>query len=143
MTGVIFFMGILSVRSDNLRRYERFKPVIPVGTLSKVCIRYISLKPVLCPDPSLTAAQIPHKYQRAKRVTTHCDPTLTVAQIPHKCLRAKRATTHCDPTLTVTKIHRFSVCDSNSWRGVNPRVVVAPFARRRLWCICAAVSVGS
>ena len=36
-------MGILSVRSDNLRRYERFKPVIPVGTLkferSKVCIR--------------------------------------------------------------------------------------------------------
>ena len=41
------------------------------------------------------------------------------------------------------KIHRFSVCDSNIWIGVNPRVVVAPFARRHLWCICAAISVGS
>ena len=41
------------------------------------------------------------------------------------------------------KIHRFSVCDSNISIGVNPRVVVAPFARRHLWCICAAVSVGS
>ena len=41
------------------------------------------------------------------------------------------------------KIHRFLVCDSNIWIGVNPRVVVAPFARRHLWCICAAVSVGS
>ena len=30
------------------------------------------------------------------------------------------------------KIHRFSVCDSNIWIGVNPRVVVAPFARRHL-----------
>ena len=29
------------------------------------------------------------------------------------------------------------------WIGVNPRVVVAPFARRHLWCIWAAVSVGS
>ena len=41
------------------------------------------------------------------------------------------------------KIHRFSVCDSNICIGVNPRVVVAPFARRHLWCICAAISVGS
>ena len=41
------------------------------------------------------------------------------------------------------KNHRFSVCDSNIWIGVNPRVVVAPFARRHLWCICAAISVGS
>ena len=91
------FMDILSVRSDNLRRYERFKPVIPVGTLSKVCIRYISLQPVLCPDPSLTAAQIPHKYQRAKRVTTHCDPTLTVAQILISIYERS------EPTRTVTQ----------------------------------------
>ena len=35
---------------------------------------------------------------------------------------------------------RFEYC---IWIGVNPRVVVAPFARRHLWCICAAVSVGS
>ena len=35
------------------------------------------------------------------------------------------------------------MCDSNIWIGVNPRVVVAPFARRHLWCICAAISVGS
>ena len=41
------------------------------------------------------------------------------------------------------KNHRFSVCDSNIWIGVDPRVVVAPFARRHLWCICAAISVGS
>ena len=42
------------------------------------------------------------------------------------------------------KIHRFSVCDSNIWIEINPRVVVAPFARRHLlWRICAAVSVGS
>ena len=51
-----------------------------------------------------TAAQIPHKYLRAKRVPTHCDPTLTVAQIPHKCLRAKRANTYCDSTLTAAQI---------------------------------------
>ena len=43
----------------------------------------------------------------------------------------------------VLKIHRFSVCDLNLWIGVNARVVVAPFARRHLWCICAAASVGS
>ena len=30
------------------------------------------------------------------------------------------------------KIHRFSVCDSNSWIGLNPRVVVTPFAPRHL-----------
>ena len=41
------------------------------------------------------------------------------------------------------KTHRFSVCDLNFWIGVNARVVVAPFARSHLWCICAAVSVGS
>ena len=34
------------------------------------------------------------------------------------------------------------MCDSNIWIGVNPRVVVAPFARGHLWCICVAVSVG-
>ena len=33
--------------------------------------------------------------------------------------------------------------DLNLWIGVNARVVVTPFARRHLWCICAAVSVGS
>ena len=34
--------------------------------------------------------------------------------------------------------------DLNLWIGVNARiVVVAPFARRHLWCICAAVGVGS
>ena len=34
--------------------------------------------------------------------------------------------------------------DLDPWIGVNARrVVVAPFARRRLWCICAAVTVGS
>ena len=43
----------------------------------------------------------------------------------------------------VKQNHRFSVYDSNIWIGVNPRVVVAPFARRHLWCIFAAVSVGS
>ena len=43
----------------------------------------------------------------------------------------------------VKQNHRFSVYDSNIWTGVNPRVVVAPFARRHLWCIFAAVSVGS
>ena len=35
------------------------------------------------------------------------------------------------------------MCDLNLWIGVNARVIVAPFARRHLWCICAAVSVGS
>ena len=51
--------------------------------------------------------------------------------------------TNYAPTSFDQQIHRFSVCDSNSWIGVNPRVVVAPFARRHLWCVCAAVSVGS
>ena len=56
-----------------------------------------------------------------------------------------RSSMCCAPTATRSylKIHRFSVCDSNIWIGVNPRVVVAPFARRHLWCICAAISVGS
>ena len=42
-----------------------------------------------------------------------------------------------------SKINRFSVCDLDPWIGVNARVVVAPFARRHLWGICAVVSVGS
>ena len=29
------------------------------------------------------------------------------------------------------------------WIGEKARVVVAPFARRHLWCICAAASAGS
>ena len=37
----------------------------------------------------------------------------------------------------------FSVCDLNLWIRVNARVVVAPFARRHLWDICAAASVRS
>ena len=43
------------------------------------------------------------------------------------------------------KIRRFSVCDLNSWIGVNATVTVevAPFARGHLWGICAAVSAGS
>ena len=45
--------------------------------------------------------------------------------------------------VSARKNHRFSVCDSNIWIGVNPKVVVTPFARRHLWCICAAISVGS
>ena len=35
------------------------------------------------------------------------------------------------------------MCDLNLWIGVNARVVVARFARRHLWGICAAVNVGS
>ena len=35
------------------------------------------------------------------------------------------------------------MCDLNLWIGANARVGVAPSARRHLWCICAAVSVGS
>ena len=35
------------------------------------------------------------------------------------------------------------MCDLNPRIGVNARVVVTPFTRRPLWCICAAVSVGS
>ena len=35
------------------------------------------------------------------------------------------------------------MCDLNLWIGVNARVLVTPFARRHLSCICAAVSFGS
>ena len=45
------------------------------------------------------------------------------------------------PIRFVGKIHRFSVSDLNPWIGVNAKAVVAPFARRHLWSICAAVSV--
>ena len=61
-------------------------------------------KPPRTATPTLTAAQIPFKWLRAKRATTHCDPTLTAAQIRVKCLRAKRATTRCEPTLTAAQI---------------------------------------
>ena len=39
--------------------------------------------------------------------------------------------------------HRFLVCYLNLWIGVNRRVVAPPFACSHLWCICAAISVGS
>ena len=95
-------------------------------------------------QPCKVVFRVGNQYPECEKQQPHIvAPKRTVAQ--HLSFIRNNIIASSSSSLLIEreKNHRFSVCDSNIWIGVNPRVVVAPFARRHLWCICAAVSVGS
>ena len=100
-------------------------------------VNIIGLRPSLLSGKATWLLRTPPRTPR-----NHCY-CCTILQATHQSIRSGHGKSAVVPKCSVGHSPT-SDLNLNLWIGVNARVVVvAPFARRHLWGICAAVNIGS